>query len=112
MNTMKPDYHEIGQRIACRRKSLGLTQAEVEEMAGLGYKYLSNIERGISIPSVEVVIRLASVLDTTPDSFLLGAVKSDPQECWRPVAQRLRGLSSRQLELAGDIIDLIAQREL
>lgn len=48
---MTIDYTEIGKRIARRRKALGLKQSEVEEKAGLGQKYLSNIERSISIPS-------------------------------------------------------------
>lgn len=47
---MTIDYTEIGKRIARRRKALGLKQSEVEEKAGLGQKYLSNIERSISIP--------------------------------------------------------------
>ena len=67
---MDINYKVIGKRIAVRRRELGLKQAQVEEMAGIGYKYLSNIERGISIPSIEVIMRLASVLETTPDFFL------------------------------------------
>ena len=35
---MQLDYHEIGQRIARRRRAMNLRQAEVEEMADLGYK--------------------------------------------------------------------------
>ena len=60
--TMTIDYTEIGKRIARRRKALGLKQSEVEEKAGLGQKYLSNIERSISIPSIEVIMKLAYVL--------------------------------------------------
>ena len=48
---MELDYQEIGRRIAKRRRELGYKQAQVEELAGIGYKYLSSIERGISIPS-------------------------------------------------------------
>ena len=59
---MELDYSEIGRRIAKRRKQLRLKQTEVEEKADIGYKYLSNIERGISIPSVEVVMQLAGSL--------------------------------------------------
>lgn len=70
---MKTDYHYIGKRISQRRHELGLKQSAVEEKAGIGYKYLSNIERGISIPSIEVIMKIASVLNTTPDYFLLGA---------------------------------------
>lgn len=53
---MAIDYNEIDRRIARRRKQSGLKQSEVEEKAYLSYKYLSNIERSISIPSIEVTI--------------------------------------------------------
>ena len=66
---MKLDYSEIGRRIAKRRRHLKLKQAEVEEKADIGYKYLSNIERGLSIPSTEVIMRLAIALETTQTSF-------------------------------------------
>ena len=71
---MTLDYGEIGKRIARRRKELGLKQSEVEEKADLSYKYLSNIERSVSIPSLEVIMRLAAALDTTPDEFLVGTM--------------------------------------
>ena len=109
---MKLDYCEIGRRISRRRKSLGLTQAEVEDRAELSYKYLSNIERGISIPSTEVIMRLAIALDTTPDEFLVGAVRNEADECWRAVAQQLRSLTPRQLELARALIDVAAQQKM
>ena len=69
---MELDYAEIGKRIARRRKELGLKQTEVCERAGINDKYLSCIERATSIPSLEVVMRLALALDTTPDEFLTG----------------------------------------
>ena len=66
--TMTIDYTEIGKRIARRRKALGLKQSEVEEKAGLGQKYLSNIER--PFPSIEVIMKLALCLKTQlPMSF-------------------------------------------
>lgn len=108
---MRLDYQEIGRRIAQRRRALGLKQAEVEERAELGYKYLSNIERGISIPSTEVIMRLAAALDTTPDAFLVGAVHPDSQEKWRSVAERLRTLSPRQLDLAEQLIEVASNQD-
>ena len=108
---MRTDYKEIGRRIAARRRSLGLKQAEVEERADLGCKYLSSIERGISIPSTEVIMRLAAALDTTPDAFLVGAVYTDTQEKWRIVAERLRTLSPRQLELAERLIEVASMQD-
>ena len=108
---MKPDYSEIGKRIAQRRKKLGMKQAQVEEKADIAYKYLSNIERGNSIPSIEVIMRLAAALKTTPDEFLVGSSRF-PGEEWRSVAEELRRLTPKQLELVNYFILWAAQQEL
>ena len=94
---MDLNYKEIGKRIAHRRKELGLKQSEVEEKADLSQKYLSNIERGISIPSLEVLMRLAEVLKTTPDEFLL---ETPANEEWKNTAKLLRDFDEKQLFLA------------
>ena len=108
---MELDYKEIGKRIAKRRNFLKLKQAEVEEKADIGYKYLSNIERGLSIPSTEVIMRLAIALDTTPDEFLVGTARY-PDEEWRSVADSLQRLDKRQLDLVRNFISWVAGQEL
>lgn len=109
---MELDYAEIGKRIARRRKELGLKQSEAEERADIGYKYLSNIERGISIPSTEVIMRLAIALDTTPDEFLVGTAHRDDGEEWRGVAEGLRTLNKKQLELTQHFIRWVSEQDL
>lgn len=106
---MDLDYKMIGKRIAKRRRELGLKQAAVEEKADIGYKYLSAIERGISIPSTEVIMRLALALETTPDEFLVGTARHG-DERWRDVAEQLRGLNDRQLSLIESLIPWAAER--
>ena len=108
---MTLDYTEIGQRIARRRKELGLKQSEVEEKADLGYKYLSNIERSISIPSVEVIMRLAVALDTTPDEFLIGTLSHDNQE-WKNISEMLRPMNAKQLSLAKSFLTWLSNQSL
>ena len=109
---MYRDYTEIGKRIAHRRKQLGLRQSEAEERADIGYKYLSNIERGISIPSTEVIMRLALALDTTPDEFLVGTARRKEDEDWRSVAELLRGLDTKRLELARSFLGWLREQSL
>ena len=96
---MELDYSQIGKRIARRRKELGLKQTEVCERAGINDKYLSCIERATSISSLEVVVKLALALDTTPDTFLTGSVRYESDE-WRDVAELMRGMNAKQLDLA------------
>ena len=107
---MELDYKAIGSRIAQRRKQLGLKQSEVEESANIGFKYLSNIERGISIPSTEVIMRLALALDTTPDEFLVGTAKQG-DEGWKDIAELLRPMKGKQLELAKNFLTWLSEQD-
>ena len=111
---MEPNYSEIGQRIAKRRKRLGLTQAELSEQVGTSTPYISNIERSISIPSTEVIMRIAQALDTTPDEFLAGSVKADASESeeWRAVAELLRLMDRQQLSLARSFLLWLKDQKL
>ena len=108
---MELDYKAIGTRIAQRRKQLGLKQSEVEEAADIGFKYLSNIERGISIPSTEVIMRLALALDTTPDEFLVGTARQG-EEGWKDIAELFRPMKGKQLDLAKNFLTWLSEQDL
>ncbi len=109
---MNLDYMEIGKRIAHRRRTMGLTQEKLSEKIGVSTPYISNIERAISIPSTEVIMRLALALDTTPDEFLVGTARMGGEEAWRPVAEQLRGLNRKQLGLVERFIAWVREQEI
>lgn len=110
---MELDYKLIGKRVANRRKKLGLKQAVVEERADIANKYLSSIETAHSIPSVEVIMRLAIALETTPDEFLVGAVKpTGDEEKWCGVAELLRGMDEKQLDMARCFLLWLSEQKL
>lgn len=108
---MDLDYAMIGRRIAKRRKAVKLKQSELSEMVEISNTYMSNIERAKSIPSTEVIMRLAAALDTTPDEFLVGASRC-AGEGWRDISEKLRPLSQAQLELVSRFIDWVSDQNL
>lgn len=108
--TMAIDYHEIGQRIAARRKSLGLRQVQVCEKCGINSNYLSNIERAVSIPSLEVFMRICDALDTTPDHLLLGTTSYGSDGLRQEIKEQLRGLDRKQLLLVKNFISWINEQ--
>lgn len=108
---MELDYTQIGKRIAKRRKELGLRQVEVCERANINDKYLSCIERATSIPSLEVIMRLAAALDTTPDEFLTGSVRYEDDR-WRESADMLRHMSQKQLDLAKSFLLWLREQDI
>lgn len=108
---MELDYSLIGKRIAQRRKDLGLKQVEVCERAGINDKYLSCIERATSIPSLEVVMKLALALDTAPDTFLVGSIRHENDE-WRNIVESMRTMSAKQLDLAKSFLAWLSMQSV
>ncbi|WHY90995.1 helix-turn-helix transcriptional regulator [Neobacillus cucumis] len=61
----------IGNMIYEFRKQKGLTLSELAKRANISKSYLSNIERNLNRnPSIQVVKRIAVVLDVELDTFL------------------------------------------
>ncbi|MCH8558271.1 MAG: helix-turn-helix domain-containing protein [Balneolia bacterium] len=53
---------EIGQMIKARRNTLGITQPDLAEMAGISVNTLYKIETGQANPTVEVLNKIAKIL--------------------------------------------------
>lgn len=110
---MYVDYKEVGKRIATRRKSLGLKQSKVNEMAELSDKYLSNIETARSIPSIDVLMRICKALNTTPDYILLGATKNDDDLDTNILAlEKLKKFSGKKKKIIYKFIDTLDELEI
>ena len=109
---MKLNYALIGKRITHCRKSNGLTQAVLAEKAEISTTYMSSIERAKSIPSTEVIMRLAIALDTTPDEFLVGTVRHSENARWKSVAERLRTMNDKQLDMAESFLTWLSHGDV
>jgi transcriptional regulator with XRE-family HTH domain len=66
----QPIDPSLGARLRERRKQLGKTQQQVADDAQLTIGFISQIERGISTPSLASLYNLAKALETTVDSFV------------------------------------------
>lgn len=107
---MTLDYQLIGKRLAACRKARGLKQREVCEAADINDKYLSNIEHARSIPSLEVVLRLCSALDITPNEILLNCSIAPEAQQAQELAKRIMLLKPEQVQLLSDVVDCMQMR--
>ena len=62
----------IGERIATRRKELGITGRQIQEVTGISTGNLSGIEKGSSLPSATALIGLSKILKCSVDWILTG----------------------------------------
>ena len=64
------------------------------------------------IKKYRVIMQIAIALETTPDEFLVGAVKhSDGEERWRAVAELLRDMDDKQLDMARCFLLWLSEQE-
>ncbi|MFW7268708.1 cupin domain-containing protein [Gluconacetobacter sp. Hr-1-5] len=60
----------LGRHLRQRRKALGLPLQRIADQAGISVGHLSQIERGLSSPSVRDLIRIAETLHASASDFL------------------------------------------
>ncbi len=67
---MSTECDGVGKRIRELREKAGITQLKLAEIAGVTSVHLSNVETGIALPGVEVVVRIADYFGVTTDWIL------------------------------------------
>lgn len=65
------DTDTTGQRVLWLRQRLGITQVELAHQVNVRQSYVSDIEHNRAIPSIQVLVSIANVLDTSIDFLLL-----------------------------------------
>lgn len=63
----------LGQRIAERRRALDWTQDQLAERLGVDAETISRFERGVTVPALVTLDRLATVLKTSVADLLSAA---------------------------------------
>ncbi len=53
----------FGQQLRAMRLKRGLSQQTVAERCGSNYPYISELERGLKMPTLTMILRLASALE-------------------------------------------------
>lgn len=69
------DKAALGQKLRQARLDKGYTQQSLSEKADIGEVYLSEIERGLKMPSMNLFIKLITALDMQLWSWSNYAIK-------------------------------------
>ncbi|PUA41539.1 XRE family transcriptional regulator [Pseudomonas protegens] len=67
---MKTIRSIIGAKIKTLRKSFQMSQADLAEQVGCDAPLIGRYERGINLPSIEQLIRIATVFNVAPGELL------------------------------------------
>ncbi|MBA7646310.1 hypothetical protein ES703_54072 [subsurface metagenome] len=104
---------KLGLEIRSRRKALRLSQEKLADEIGITFKHMSEIERGITTPSVIIVARLAAALKVTPNDLLgFGASAEnmhDPRILSEKLFELLKGKPKLQMAFIKRLVDEVAR---
>ena len=93
----KPDYVAIGARIRSLRRQRGWTQRQLAERCESSLSFQGHIERGSRIPSLETIIKIASLLDVSLDHLIHG------------LDAPLRSAATRKTQVLTDIMGVLRE---
>jgi transcriptional regulator with XRE-family HTH domain len=68
----QPDFRQvIARNVRVARAARGISQEALADEAGIDRSYMSRIERGVTWAGVEILVKLAAVLDVEPHELLM-----------------------------------------
>lgn len=103
------DKTTLGQKLRETRQKKGFTQHALAEIANIGDVYISEIERGLKMPSLNIFIKLIEALDVSADYILRDELSSGREYVYDEITQKLKDLTPKQRKAATDILDAYLQ---
>jgi len=97
----------LGARIQEIRKSQGLKQAELAELAGIDPKHMSKIECGRCYPSFELLDKIAVELNTPVSDFLSTEHLQSRETLTKHIIEKLNNTSNEKFRIAYKILSEI-----
>jgi transcriptional regulator with XRE-family HTH domain len=94
----KPSVN-IGEVIRAYRGDRGLSQGDIERRTGLLRCYLSRVENGHTVPSLETLAKIAEAMDINLSDFFPGAETIQDRETRRILGE----LSEEEVKFLADI---------
>ena len=71
------NYELLGRKIRQRRKEKKYTLEQLAEKLDVSTTFIGQIERAKGIPSLETLVKIANILETSTDSLLFGDLNSN-----------------------------------
>ncbi|GAB4262748.1 transcriptional regulator, XRE family [Thermincola ferriacetica] len=103
----------IGDRIRALREEKGLSLVDFGNLTGLSFTYLSELERGTTVPAVGTLKKIAACLGVPVSLFIENERKNSIIAEKLQYARKMRGLTQKELAVrAGISPGLVGQIEM
>ena len=106
------DYVKIGQRIKAARLEKGYSQADLGALVGCSNNHMSHVEVGQTKVSLQMLLKLAFVLDKNFDYFLLDTPYAKCESIIdSEIADKLKQCNATTLITISKILDALIEQQ-
>ena len=99
------DKKILGARIREQRKKRKLTLETFAEMSGIGLVYLGEIERGVKMPSLKILIPMLNALDISADIIFRHELAAGKPYVLNEITEQMKELTPPQLKMVSDVFN-------
>ena len=103
------DKLSMGDRIREARKKNGLTQEQLSERLEVSVEFVSKIERGLNMPSMQIFIKLVEILNVSADYLLRDSVSTGKLLGDNAIGRKIEKLTPKQRIALEALIDTYIQ---
>ena len=103
---MNIDYKLIGERIKRVRKSKGITQENMAEKLNVSIGYVSQVERGITKISLDLLGAISSILNYDISGFVAESAVNSSEYLESEIVSELRKLDQGKKKFILNVIKL------
>ena len=100
---MDLNYKHIGKRIREERTRARMSQETLAESVDSSPQYISHIENARKKPSLEMLVRIANVLDVSVDQLLSENLSGRQYKCDAELSRLISGCSNYERRVILDI---------
>lgn len=105
------DFKSLGQNVRIKRTQAKMSQEKLAEKCGCCGSYIGKIENNNSLPSLEMIAKIADVLGVTIDQLVQGSDYKPESAFMREVEERIDRLPApvRQdiCQMVSNLLDII-----
>ena len=87
------------------------TQEEVSELTGLAPRYISQLERGLTLGSIDTLIKLCNAYKITPNHLLGGLLANPEQSLTYNSIQSYNSLNSYNKKIIDEMIKVLLNNQ-
>lgn len=99
----------IGLNIRKCRKAKDMRQEDLAEKTNLSTHYISALERGVKVPSVETLIDIINALEVSADTIFCDVVNTGYSEKNSQLDEKVSKLSNKDRKAVYDVLDTLIE---